>query len=91
MKVKIYIDWENQAVYSERDFNRNREYYENDFEDDQFEDWLSWTYTPIELYNIGKNQTMFIVDEAWNAVLEGEMQDYDARFECITIETDEEE
>ena len=91
MKTKIYVDWENRAVYTEREFNTNREIYANDFGDDEFEGWLNWNYTLLELYNIGMNQSMFLVNQAWDVYLENEMQDYDERFECITIGEDEKE
>lgn len=91
MKTKIYVDWKNKIIYSEREFNTNRKNYAINFEDEEFENWLDYNYSQFELYNIGMNQSMFLVEEEWNKFLEGEMQDYDKDFECFIIETDEKE
>lgn len=68
MKVTVYVDWNEQKVYSESEYeeeiNRSAEEFCED--NDNFAEWLEANYTTIEMFSLEGKQK----EEARKAFLE---------------------
>lgn len=58
MKVTVYVNWNEQEVYSESEYeveiiHRVEEFCEND---DNFAEWLKANYSAIEMFNLEGKQ-----------------------------------
>mgnify|MGYP004463520983 CR=1 FL=1 len=58
MKVTIYVNWIEQRVMTEDEYNKeiNRRVKEFCEDEDNFEDWLDANYSTLELYRIEGKQ-----------------------------------
>lgn len=56
MKIKVYVDWDNMIIHSQKQHLKERENDINDlFENDNFfEEYLFQNYSNIELYRMDK-------------------------------------
>lgn len=58
MKVTVYVQWSEQKVYSESEYEKeiNRRVEKFCADDTNFKKWLDEHYSPLELYNLKDNQ-----------------------------------
>lgn len=76
MKIKIYVDYENQEVLTEEDYKkalaeRTKSYKAND---ENFEDWLNDRYTAFEIFNKNGVELDKVV-ERWEGVCEADAEE----------------
>ncbi len=76
MKIKIYVDYENQEVLTEEGYkealaDRTKSYKDNN---ENFEDWLNDRYTAFEIFNKNGVELDKVV-ERWEGVCEADAED----------------
>lgn len=88
MKIKIYVDYENQSVLTEEDYKEvlteRVKSYKSD--NDAFEDWLNDRYSASEIFKM-KSHELDKVVERWEGVCEGDAED-DMGRELVEYELD---
>ena len=88
MKIKIYVDYENQSVLTEEDYKEvlteRVKSYKSD--NDAFADWLNDRYSASEIFKM-KSHELDKVVERWEGVCEGDAED-DMGRELVEYELD---
>ena len=76
MKIKIYVDYENQNVLTEEDYeevlSERKKSYKSDNE--AFEDWLNDKYSASEIFKM-KSYELDKVVERWEGVCESNAEE----------------
>ena len=54
MKIKLFVDWKNQYVYSEKEYNEQVQKYAKSIaeNEEKFFDYLNRSYIPSEIWNL---------------------------------------
>lgn len=88
MKIKIYVDYENQEVLTEEDYEEALIEREKSYEDDEegFEDWLNDRYTAHEIFRM-KPHELDRVLERWGEVCKTDAEE-DINRELVEYELD---
>ena len=88
MKIKIYVDYENQVVLTEEGYkevlSKRAKSYQSDNE--AFEDWLNDRYNASEIFKM-KSHELDKVVERWEGVCEGDAEE-DMGRELLEYELD---
>ena len=76
MKIKIYVDYENQEVLTEEGYKevlkeRAKSYKANN---ENFEDWLNDRYSAFKIFNM-KSHDLETVMERWEGVCEADAEE----------------
>lgn len=76
MKIKIYVDYENQEVLTEEDYKkalseRAKSYKDNN---ENFEDWLNDRYNAFDIFNMNGVELDKVV-ERWEGVCEADAEE----------------
>lgn len=88
MKIKIYVDYENQEVLTEENYKkalaeRAKSYTANN---ENFEDWLNDRYSAFEIFKM-KSHDLEKVMERWEGVCEADAEE-DMSIELTEYELD---
>lgn len=83
MKVKVYINWYDEAVYSEKELqdeiNRiTQEYFENAL---QFQEWLEEHYSVVETFNMDEDDRKDVLDKYFQACRDWAKEDIEENVE----------
>jgi hypothetical protein len=88
MKIKIYVDYENQSVLTEEQYKEvlteRAKSYKAD--DGAFRDWLNDNYEAFKIFNM-KSHELEKVMERWEGVCEADAED-DMNIELTEYELD---
>ena len=76
MKIKIYVDYENQNVLTEEDLKEVLAERIKSYKDDNaaFEDWLNDRYSVFEIFNMNGVELDKVV-ERWEGVCEADAEE----------------
>lgn len=76
MKIKVYVDYENQILLTEEEFKETQTERAKSYKADKegFEDWLNDRYCAHEIFNM-KSYELDKVVERWEGVCEADAEE----------------
>lgn len=76
MKIKIYVDYENQIVFTEKEYEEILTERIKSYKDDNyaFEDWLNDRYNASEIFKMESHELDKVV-ERWEGVCEADAEE----------------